>query len=74
MAQAVLFRDGRTWSARETRPLKVYRGIHTWYPNRVTHMGTSLTTYFKNSLAERPRAGGLDRVCPVRELSGEFKH
>ncbi len=51
-------------------------------PNRVTHMGTSLTPDFKNSLAERPgavrsatsgrrSAGGLDRVCPVRELSGE---
>ncbi len=47
-----------------------------------THMGTSLTPDFKNSLAERPgavrsatsghrSAGGLDRVCPVRELSGE---
>ncbi len=53
-----------------------------WDPNRVTHMGTSLTPDFKNSLAERPgavrsatsghrSAGGLDRVCPVRELSGE---
>ncbi len=55
---------------------------HIWDPNRVTHMGTSLTPDFKNSLAERPgavrsatsghrSAGGLDRVCPVRELSGE---
>ncbi len=45
-------------------------------------MSTSLTPDFKNSLAERPgavrsatsghrSAGGLDRVCPVRELSGE---
>ncbi len=45
-------------------------------------MGTSLTPDFKNSLAERPSAvrsamsgrrsaGGLDRVFPVRELSGE---
>ncbi len=48
-------------------------------------MGTSLTPDFKNILAERPgagcsatsgrwSAGGLDRVCPVRELSGEFRH
>ncbi len=46
-------------------------------------MGTSLTPDFKNELAERPGAGysvtsgrrsdgGLDRVCPVRELSGEL--
>ncbi len=46
-------------------------------------MGTSLTPDFKNSLTERPGAGcsatfgrqssgGLDRVCPVRELSGEL--
>ncbi len=46
-------------------------------------MGTSLTPGFKNSLAERPGAGcsatsghrsarGLDRICPVRELSGEL--
>ncbi len=48
-----------------------------------THMGTSLTPDFKNSLAKRPgagrsvtsgrrSAGRLDRVCPVRELSGEL--
>ncbi len=64
-------------------PSKVYRGIHTWDSNRVTHMDTSLTPDFKNELAERPgagrsamsghqSAGGLDRVCPARELSGEF--
>ncbi len=46
-------------------------------------MGTSLTPGFKNSLAGRPGAGcsatsghrsarGLDRICPVRELSGEL--
>ncbi len=46
-------------------------------------MGTSLTPDFKNSLAERPgagrsatsghrSAGGLDRVCLVKELSGEL--
>ncbi len=50
----------------------------------VTHMGTSLTPDFKNSLAERPGAGrsamsgrrspgGLDRVCLVKELSGELQ-
>ncbi len=46
-------------------------------------MGTSLTPDFKNSLAERPgagrsatsgrrSAGGLDRVCLVKLLSGEL--
>ncbi len=46
-------------------------------------MGTSLTPDFKNSLAGRPgagrsatskhrSAGGLDRVYPVKELSGEL--
>ncbi len=54
-----------------------------WDPNWVTHMGTILTPDFKNSLAERPgagrsatsgrrSAGGLDRVCLVKELSGEL--
>ncbi|XP_016419412.1 melanophilin-like, partial [Sinocyclocheilus rhinocerous] len=52
-------------------------------PNRVIHMGTSLTPDFRKSLAERSgagrsatsgrrSAGGLDRVCPVRGLSGEL--
>ncbi len=56
---------------------------HIWDPNRVTNMGTSLTPDFKNSLAERPgagrsvtsgrrSAGGLDRVCLAKELSGEL--
>ncbi len=46
-------------------------------------MGKSLTPDFENSLAERPgagrsatsghrSAGGLDRVCLVKELSGEL--
>ncbi len=66
-------------------PSKCTVEIHIWDPKSVTHMGTSLTTDFKNSLAERPgtghsamsgcrSAGGLDRVCPVRELSGDFRH
>ncbi len=43
-------------------------------------MGTSLTPDLENSLAEglvpdappHLDAGGLDRVCPVTELSGEL--
>ncbi len=49
----------------------------------ITRMGTSLTPDFENSLAESPgtgcsatsgcrSAGGLDRVCLVKELSGEL--
>ncbi len=80
-----IIRDGRTWSTwgkhgsnRNTVeiPWKTHMG------SQQGHMGTSLTLDFKNSLAERSgagrsatsgrwSAGGLNRVCPVRVLSGE---
>ncbi len=42
---------------------------------RVTHMGTSLTPDFENGHSATSgcrSAEGLDRVCVVKELSGEL--